>query len=181
MSTITQKSDNPLYSHSSIMKAVVTDKRAVIITIIAIPFLIYGIYDLVRKSRFTGTTTGKIQSSNYICAPIAPTKCKNNEFNEIEYSDCPINGSYKCIFYITYNIGDGSGTITKQFDIKTSKFYAKNQEVKLYYDPDSPYTTMTLDEPENYKKTGTIIIIVSIFLIILSWIVALLTNDFKNL
>ena len=169
---------NSIYSGSASVGRIFTDIKVVIVIIIAIPFIIWGISLVLHKTRKILTVNGIISNKNYRCIPFLEKSCTYDRNSNIQYETCSTTQSYKCSFVVDYKLKDSSSSSQIKIDTINNNFYSVDQEVLLYYDPENPEKSISLEQ-DNYKAAGWIIIIISIVVLISTLLFALLVHKYK--
>lgn len=124
-------------------------------TLISLLLIGIGIYLLVSKDKYSGSTTANIKEAN--CQRIADSKSVR----------------YECLLKLSYSV-DGKA-YEREYGTH-SGFYAPNTTLNIRYDPSNP-NDITVGMR---KKTIAIIILcIGVFVLIMAWVWWWIVNTFK--
>jgi hypothetical protein len=151
-----------LYSDTAKFGRFMTIIGTIFGVIVGIIFLIVGIYLVRKKEKHTKSVTANITNK---------VKCEHILHDPKEATA----NSYHCELEVMYKIN--GKVYNKTLQTTDSTDYTDVQTVTLYYDPDNPSDIVIHKEPT--KTIGWIMIAISLFAIIMSFIQLYIVRKYK--
>jgi len=185
MGNISSRDVDKAYSGTAKFGKAVTDIKAIIATIITIPFIIWGIALISHKIKRTAQVTGTIDNNTnntdkYLCNPNYNTSCQTvqDQYGYVYYN-CSTSTSYSCNFRVKYRLPGGSTDLYTPYFTTNGIQYTVGQSIPLYYDPNN-LTDIEMSQ-DDYRFAGWLMLIISLIILISAWIWVILTHSYKPL
>ena len=185
MGNINSRDVDKAYSGTAKFGRAVTDIKAIIATVITIPFIIWGITLIAHKIKRSAQVTGTIDSNTnnmdgYLCSPNYNTSCQTltDQYGYVYY-DCTTSTSFTCNFRVKYRLPGGTTDLYTPYFTTNGGQYTFGQAVPLYYDPNNP-TDIGMSQ-DDYAVAGWLMLVISLIILISSWVWVILTNSYKPL
>jgi hypothetical protein len=185
MGNISSRDVDKAYSGTAKFGRAVTDIKAIIATVIAIPFIIWGITLIAHKIKRTAQVTGTIDSNTnnvdgYLCNPNYSTTCQTlqDQYGNVYY-DCKTSTSFTCNFRVKYSLSGGTPDLYTPYFTTNGTQYVVGQKIPLYYDPNNP-TDIEMSQ-DDYRVAGWLMLVISLIILIGAWVWVILTHSYKPL